>query len=198
MLQKYGEIIAEEVNVKEVTLLDNTVVVVVTYIPLWQKIGGVFGKDTSAVIAAAKAWDATLQHDGTLIVTAGENEWKLAPDMYEIRYSWLQEDHQTIEWWVIVSLDMTITEELKKEWVARELSRFLNQMRKDAQFQIDEKVMCSYETQDIYMQEVVTQFSGMLQEEALLSSLVSSDRLDMNVSTQFSSDEGKILFLLSR
>jgi hypothetical protein len=71
-------------------------------------------------------------------------------------------------------------------------------MRKDAQFQIDEKVICSYETQDIYMQEVVTQFSGMLQEEALLSSLVSSDRLDMNVSTQFSSDEGKILFLLSR
>jgi len=71
-------------------------------------------------------------------------------------------------------------------------------MRKDAQFQIDEKVICSYETQDIYMQEVVTQFSGMLQEEALLSSLVPSDRLDMNVSTQFSSDEGKILFLLSR
>jgi hypothetical protein len=34
LLQKYGEIIAEEVNVKEVTLLDNTVVVVVTYIPL--------------------------------------------------------------------------------------------------------------------------------------------------------------------
>jgi hypothetical protein len=49
------------------------------------------------VIAAAKAGDAVLQHDGTLLVTAGENERKLAPDMYEIRYSGLEEDHQTIE-----------------------------------------------------------------------------------------------------
>ena len=198
LLQKYGEIIAEEVNVKEIALLDSTVVVVVTYVPLWQKIWWVFGKDTSAVIAAAKEGNAVLQHDGTLLVTAGENERKLAPDMYEIRYSGLEEDHQTIEWWVIVSLDMTITEELKKEGVARELSRFLNQMRKDAQFQIDEKVTCFYNTQDIYMQEVVVQFSTMLQEEALLRNLISSDTLDRALSTQFTSDEGVINFLLSR
>jgi hypothetical protein len=93
---------------------------------------------------------------------------------------------------------MTITEELKKEGVARELSRFLNQMRKDAQFQIDEKVTCFYNTQDIYMQEVVAQFSTMLQEEALLRNLISSDTLDRALSTQFNSDEGVINFLLSR
>jgi hypothetical protein len=34
LLQKYGEIIAEEVNVKQIALLDSTVVVVVTYVPL--------------------------------------------------------------------------------------------------------------------------------------------------------------------
>ena len=42
LLQKYGEIIAEEVNVNDVTLLDDTVSVTVTYIPLGQKIGGLF------------------------------------------------------------------------------------------------------------------------------------------------------------
>lgn len=197
LLQKYGEIIAEEVNVKEVSLLDENVTVTVTYIPLGQKIGALFGKETSNVIAAAKAWHAVMQQDGTLHVSSGENVWILAPDMYEIRYSGLEEDHQTIEWGVIVSLDMTITETLKREWVARELSRFLNQMRKNAQFQIDEKISCTYYTQDSYMKTVVEEFSSMLQEEWLLSALIETKKQD-SLATEFTSEEGSIFFLLSR
>lgn len=198
LLKKYGDIIAEEVNVKEVALLDESVSVVITYVPLGQKIGSAFGKDTSAVIAAAKAWNAALQHDGTLVVSWEHTQWTLAPDMYEIRYSGLEEDHQTVEGWVIVSLDMHITEELKKEWVARELSRFLNQMRKDAQFQIDEKVLCSWFSANSYMKEVVDEFSGMLVEEALLKNITfASWPLDWS-STTYASEEWEISFILSR
>jgi len=198
LLKKYGDIIAEEVNVKEVMLLDETLSVTVTYVPLGQKIGSAFGKDTSAVIAAAKAWKATLQHDGTLIVVGENAQWTLAPDMYEIRYSGLEEDHQTIEWGVIISLDITVTAELKREWIARELSRFLNQMRKDAQFQIDEKVKCLYTTSDGYMSEVIAEFAQMLTEEALLSSISFTDSLTDSGTTTYTSEEWEVLFLLSK
>lgn len=196
LLEKYGEIIAEEVNVKEVTLLDDTVTVIVTYVPLGQKIGSTFGKDTSQVIAAAKAWNAVVQSDGSLLVTAEQNEWVLAPDMYEIRYSGLEEDHQTIEWWVIVSLDITITEELKQEWVSREISRFLNQMRKDAQLQIDKKVGCLYSTESAYLEKVIETFAPFLQEEALLISIEKTTSLQHTTFSQFVVDEWEILFTL--
>jgi len=197
LLQKYGEIIAEEVNVKEVTFLDEKVTVTVTYIPLGQKIGSLFGKDTSNVIAAAKAWNAVMQHDGTLHVSSGENVWILAPDMYEVRYSGLEEDHQTVEWWVIVSLDFTITEALKKEWVAREISRFLNQMRKDAKFDIDREVICFYTTDCIYLGNIIEIFSSFLQEEALLSKIEKNkSSQDMHVFSEFVLDEWIVWFTL--
>lgn len=198
LLQKYGEIIAEEVNVKEVTFLDEKVTVTVTYIPLGQKIGALFGKDTSNVIAAAKAWHAVMQHDGTLHVSSGENVWILASDMYEVRYSGLQEDYQTIEGWVIVSLDFTITEALKKEWVAREISRFLNQMRKDAQFQIDEKLTCIYTTTHDDMHQLLEEFSEMLKDEALITDFTRVASVDTHISSVFTSEEGSIDFVLSR
>lgn len=174
LLQKYGPIIAEEVNVKDISLLDDSVVVTITYIPLGQKLWWVFGKDTSRIIAAAKQGWAMYHDDGTLTVQEWTDTWTLLPDMYEVRYSWLQEDHQTVEWWVIISLDFTITEELKKEGVARELSRFLNQMRKDAQLNIDQKITVVYRTSDTYIQDTIVLFSDMLKEEALLQDLNSA------------------------
>lgn len=198
LLKKYGAIIAEEVNVKEVTVLDESVTVTITYIPLGQKLWGVFGKDTSVIIGAAKDGNASRQSDGKLRVRTETQEWLLEKDMYEVRYSGIDEFHQTIESWVIVSLDMTITEELKKEGVARELSRFLNQMRKDAQFQIDEKIHCLYSTNHEYMQQVVDVFTDMFCEEALLASLQTWERNAWWHIATFESEEGKITFALFR
>jgi len=46
LLTKYHDIIAEEVNVKEVTLLPEDMHVTVTYVPLGQQLSAKFGKDT--------------------------------------------------------------------------------------------------------------------------------------------------------
>jgi isoleucyl-tRNA synthetase len=173
ILDKYWETIAEEVNVKKVTVLGDDVVVTANYIPLWQKLWWQFWKDTARIIAAAKEWNALLHNDWTLLVTDGPIQWLLTSDMYETRWSGLEEDHQTVEWWVIVSLDFTITDELKKEWIARELSRFLNQMRKDAGLQIDQKIVCrwSVDSENSELKQVISTFYDLLMQEALLLSL---------------------------
>jgi hypothetical protein len=42
--------------------------------------------------------------------------------------------------------------------MARELSRFLNQMRKDVDYNVDEKVKMYYHTNDEYMDSVIKKF----------------------------------------
>ena len=196
-LDKYASTIAEEVNVKEVVMLEDNVQVTITYIPLGQMLWASFGKDTARIIAAAKAWNAVVQENKQLLVTDGSDSWTLEASMYEIRYSGLEEDHQTVEDGVIVSLDLSITDALKKEGVARELSRFLNQMRKDAQFQIDAKVVCYWKSDDLYMQDVFEQFTDMLMQEALLRSIESWTCDVPDAHALFESEEGSIQIQLS-
>ncbi|MBP7848080.1 hypothetical protein KA013_02560 [Patescibacteria group bacterium] len=46
LLTKYHDIIAEEVNVKKVSLLPQDMEVTVSYVPLGQQLSAKFGKDT--------------------------------------------------------------------------------------------------------------------------------------------------------
>ncbi len=198
ILDKYAETIAEEVNVKSVTVLGDEVVVTITYIPLWQKLWGQFWKDTARIIAAAKDGNAVRHDDWTLLVTDWTDQWILTADMYETRYSGLEEDHQTVEWWVIVSLDFTLNEELIKEWIARELSRFLNQMRKDADLQIDTLAVVCYETSSPALLEITEQFKQFLSEEVLLKVFTPwKPQQTVLLEQEFTSDEWTIVFYLS-
>lgn len=60
IVKKYHDIIAEEVNVKKVTLLSDDTHVTLSYVPLGQKLSSKFGKDTGQIIAAAKEGNAKL------------------------------------------------------------------------------------------------------------------------------------------
>ena len=125
------------------------------------------------------------------------NERVLDTTQYEVRYSWLSWDNQIVEDGVIVDLDFTITKELQAEWVAREISRFLNQMRKDADYIVSDRVACIYQTDSEYLQDIVDNFTDFLQAEALLSTVTRwSDTGD--ISSEFESEEGKITFTLQK
>jgi isoleucyl-tRNA synthetase len=60
----------------------------------------------------------------------------------------LEGENIAIEGNMIVQLDLELTEALKREGIARELSRFLNQMRKDADFAVEARVEMTYATDD--------------------------------------------------
>ena len=46
LLEKYADVIAEEVNVKEISLMEGNAEVKVQYNPLGSMLGASFGKDT--------------------------------------------------------------------------------------------------------------------------------------------------------
>jgi isoleucyl-tRNA synthetase len=64
----------------------------------------------------------------------------LEKNEYEIAYEGLDSDDMAIDGNIIARLDLELTPELQREGIAREISRFLNQMRKDANFNIDDRV----------------------------------------------------------
>lgn len=195
-LEKYKDIIAQEVNVKEVTLLWWDTKFKQSYSPIWRELSDDFGKNTWRIIWAAKSWNAILNQNWTLTVSQWNDSWTLKPHQFENRVEWLNEDNQAAESGVIVSLDFEMTDELIAEWIARELSRFLNQMRKDADYQIDSRVVCSYTTQSEQLKNVLISFEEFLKNEALLTSLQEWTQKDSNIESQFESDEWKIIFSL--
>lgn len=180
ILDKYQQIIAEEVNVKEVWLLPKTIQVTKTYAPLGKMLSSAFGKDTGQIIAAAKQGNIKTWENWDIIVFSNDQERILHEDQYEVRYSGLEGDNQIVEDGVIVELDLELTPELKAEWVAREISRFLNQMRKEADYQVSDRVACFWSSESDEMKSVMDTFAGFLQTEALLSSVeVSGEAGDM-------------------
>jgi hypothetical protein len=58
--------------------------------------------------------------------------------------------------------------------MAREVSRFINQMRKEADYKVDTKVKMYFDTQDDYMRNVINSFKEFFMTEALLLSVEES------------------------
>lgn len=81
---------------------------------------------------------------------------------YEIAYEGLDAHDTAVEGNIIAKLDLQITPELEREGVAREISRFLNQMRKDADFAIEQKVRLTYTTTSEYLRAILKEFDQML------------------------------------
>lgn len=72
---------------------------------------------------------------------------------------------------MIAKLDLQITPALEREGLARELSRFLNQMRKDADFPIDARVKMFFTTESQNLEAILEEFREFLQGEALVASI---------------------------
>lgn len=197
-LEKYKDIIAQEVNVKEVTLLSWDVEFKQTFSPIGRELSDDFGKDTWRIIWAAKSWNAQLNDNGTLTVSQWNSSRTLQTHQFENRVEWLDENNQAAESGVVVSLDFEMTDDLISEWIAREISRFLNQMRKDADYQIDTRVVCSYQTDIKQLKNVLQSFEEFLKNEALLTDIHEWKQEGANISSEFESDEWAITFSLKQ
>lgn len=196
VLDKYWEIIKEEINVKDIAALQNAWNIKRVFKPIWSQISAKFGKDTWNVIKFGKMWNIKEWENWSMIVfdDAG-NEWTLAKEDYEISYEWLDGKDVSADGDVIAKLDLQLTPELEMEWMAREISRFLNQMRKDADFNIDARVDMYFETTNDYLQKVIDSFSEFLSHEALLNN-ITPWKPDWDIQAVFNIDDMIVTFTL--
>ena len=197
LLEKYWDIIKEEINVKDVDIYQSDKPITKVFKPLWWQLSAKFWKDTWQIIANWKQWNVR-EIDGWIEVF--DNAWhtrKLDETDYEIVYEGLDWTDTTVEWNTIVKLDLEITDELKREWTAREISRFLNQMRKDADFSVDARVNMHYQSDGEDMTNIVKEFSDFLKEEALIINISEGNTDSDTYSDTYESENWKITFWLT-
>lgn len=197
LLEKYGEIIKEEVNVKEIWSFSSDKPLVKVFKPLGSQLSAKFGKDTGQIIANGKQGNIRELENGQIEVFSPQGwNWVLSAEDYEVAYEGLDANNIAVEGNMIAELDLNLTPELEREGVAREISRFLNQMRKDADFAVEQKVKLSYTTESEYLRAILKEFDEMFKWEALLLTIEEKEA-DWVISSEFVSWNERVHFSLA-
>ena len=200
LLQKYQDIIKEEVNVKQVTEFAQDISITKIFKPLGGQLSAKFWKDTGKIIQLGKQGQIKeLDEERICIFDDAGNEWILEKNEYEIAYEGLDSDDMAIDGNIIAKLDLELTPELQREGIAREISRFLNQMRKDANFNIDDRVDLWFVSDDRDLIAIMEEFKGFFMHEALIKGVTEQKtKLDGDIVALFENDGRTIEFGMKR
>lgn len=138
-------LIKHEVNVKEIELLEDASDILVKQIkPNFKALGPRFGKDMKLIANVIRNFDSDdikkIEQNGNLNVEVNGKNIILGLEDVEIT-------SQDIEGWLVanegaltVALDVTITENLRKEGIARELVNRIQNLRKDSGFEVTDRI----------------------------------------------------------
>lgn len=199
LLKKYEDIIKEEVNVKSIEEFDDGLKIQKTFKPIWSQLSAKFGKDTGKIIQFGKQGNIKDAGDGKMTIFDNDgNERTLESCEYEIAYEGLEGNTTAIDQNIIAKLDLELTPDLLREGIAREISRFLNQMRKDADYSVDTKVVMLFSTTDDYLSHIVQEFKDFFIHEALISDIQSTNTPEGDIVALFTSNESTINFALRK
>jgi isoleucyl-tRNA synthetase len=166
-LQQFTELIADETNVKDVRLVDDVASVAAEVIQLVPAIAGPrLGPNTQKVIAAIKKGDWTLSGDG--IDVAGVT---LQPDEFTRKFVATSANEGTASAALgsgagVVLLDTVVTPELEAEGSARDLMRAVQQARRDAGFDVSDRIRLRV-TAEASLIEKVKSFESVIAAETL-------------------------------
>ena len=79
---------------------------------------------------------------------------------------------------IVVALDTVITPELKAEGLAREVVRRIQQMRKDAGFELSDRIHTTYQTDSAELAGVMMQLADCIKQETLSLSLLAGEPVE--------------------
>jgi isoleucyl-tRNA synthetase len=144
-IEAVADLIKHEVNIKEIELLVDASDILVKQIkPNFKVLGPKFGKDMKLISSAVNAFTAddikNIEQKGSFDIEISGKKIILGLDDVEIT-------SQDIEGWLVanegaltVALDVTISEELRMEGVARELINRIQNLRKDSGFEVTDRI----------------------------------------------------------
>ncbi|OYX82254.1 MAG: isoleucine--tRNA ligase, partial [Flavobacteriales bacterium 32-34-25] len=191
-----SDLIKAEVNVKEVELLDDASGVLVKQIkPNFKALGPRFGKDMGLISKEIQNFSSEqinqLDKEGSIAIVIAGKDVTLSLEDVEIT-------SQDIEGWLVansngitVALDITISEELKKEGIARELVNRIQNIRKDSGFEVTDKIKV-YLQSNAVLEAAVNENSAYIQSETLTEELVFEEQIKDGTEIEFDDIKTKI------
>ncbi|MFY7670399.1 isoleucine--tRNA ligase [Tenacibaculum sp. MEBiC06402] len=192
-----SDLIKSEVNVKEIELLDDASGILVKQIkPNFKALGPKFGKDMKLVSSEIQSFTQEqinqVEKDGEISIEISGKSITLGTEDVEI-------SSKDIEGWLVanadgitVALDVTITEDLRKEGIARELVNRIQNARKDSGFEVTDKIKLTF-LNFAELQQSVLANERYIKTETLTNELVFVDTLENGTEIEFDTIKSKML-----
>ncbi len=188
-IEAVSDLIKSEVNVKEIELLDDASGVLVKKIkPNFKLLGPRFGKDMKEVAAAVALMD---QEDIQKIERQGEIILALENKSINLQLEDVEISSQDIEGWLVassgsltVALDVTISDELKKEGIARELVNRIQNLRKESGYEVTDKIDITI-LKDGLLEKAVVSNMNYIKTETLAADLNFEESLENGTEIAF-------------
>tara|TARA_B100001059_G_scaffold100683_1_gene100365 strand:+ start:15414 stop:18815 length:3402 start_codon:yes stop_codon:yes gene_type:complete len=170
-IKKIQEQLQSEINVKSIELIDDDSNILVKEIkPNFKLLGPRFGKDMGAVVSKIITFGETeiktLEQEGKINIPF--NEKNIILDLSEVEIT-----SKDIEGWLVaqgngltVALDISLTEDLINEGIARELVNRIQNIRKDTGLEVTDKIDISFLADDD-LKERIENNSAYIRSETL-------------------------------
>ena len=182
-------LIMSEVNVKDIKFVDGAAGVLVKKVKCdFKKMGPKFGKQMKAVAAAVaemsqeaiaeleKNGSYTLQLDGTDVVVEATDVEIFSEDIP----GWLVANEGKLT----VALDVTVTEELRREGIARELVNRIQNIRKSSGLEITDKIKITL-SKNQQTDDAVNEYKDYICNQVLGTSLTLTDEVENGTELNF-------------
>ncbi|WP_340066279.1 isoleucine--tRNA ligase [Ascidiimonas aurantiaca] len=188
-IEAVSALIKAEVNVKEIELLDDASGILVKHIkPNFKVLGPKYGKDMKLISSAIQQINTVeiqkLEQSGILPLDINGKKINLELDEVEI-------SSQDIEGWLVansgaltVALDVTITDDLREEGVARELVNRIQNLRKDSGFEVTDRIHVRLQKNGLVEQAVRSNLD-YIKAETLTAELDFEDHMENGTEVVF-------------
>ena len=175
-IELVADLIQSEINVKSIELLDDASDILVKEIkPNFKALGPRFGKNMKAAVGVINNLNdeqiKSLEAGETLTVQINGEEANIEPNDVLIQ-------SKDIEGWLVangngltVALDIQLDDDLINEGIAREMINRIQNLRKDAGFEVTDKIIL-YLKEDVALVKVFEKHQAYIQQETLAKEIV--------------------------
>ncbi|WP_250433379.1 isoleucine--tRNA ligase [Hanstruepera flava] len=184
-----ANLIKHEVNVKEIELLEDASDILVKQIkPNFKVLGPRFGKDMKVIASTIMQFTADdikkIEQNGEIAVEINGKSLTLGLEDVEIT-------SQDIEGWLVanegnltVALDVTISDDLRKEGIARELVNRIQNLRKDSGFEVTDRIDVILQKDEKIVEAIETNMA-YIKAETLTKELEIKDQINNGIEIVF-------------
>ena len=201
-IEAVRSLILSEVNIKELEFIEDTTGVITKRIkPNFKTLGPRYGKQMkqiSAMVAAFSQADIaqlertdswTTEIDGVKIEATAADFDITSEDMP----GWLV----TTEGKLTVAMDITLTDELRKEGLARELVNRIQNIRKDSGFEVTDKIRVTFEKNDA-LRAAVSAYRDYIASQVLAVEILETESLTDAATQELDLDDMTVKVLVKR
>ena len=179
-IESVRTLIMNEVNVKAIELITDTTGIITKRIkPNFKTLGPRYGKQMKQIASLVASFSqeqiAAIERSDQYVLDIDGQKLDVTREDFEITSEDMPGWLVATEGKLTVALDVTVTEELLREGIARELINRIQNIRKDSGFEVTDKIRVEIGRCEL-VEGAVTDFAGYISSQTLATSLKLADK----------------------